>query len=475
MLSTRSPFRTSPESVGFSIGAALRLSRQASVLIPLVLAATVAVIVVLLASRFEQEQAELEGRLATQAEAEDIRSHLETRLAAALAPVEGIALMIGANGLPPTEAFATVGEELAKREPLFLSLALAPDLVIREVYPRAENIAAIGVDFRSVPVDEGALRAFETQQMVLAGPLTLRQGGEALAVRVPYRITQGEWRGDAGLISITMDFPGLLREVGLADFARRHPSALRRIDADGRLSDVFYGDAGVDEESALAIDLRVPGARWRWLIDAESGVVTPSVTPAVAYGGPAGALVVVLVWLLALNRTWSSQLARRDALSGLPNRRALFDRLTRVVERRESLAGKRTVIALDLDGFKAINDAFGHGEGDRTIARVGDLLQTLRGLGVWPARRSGDEFVLLLESADPALLKTVKEKIDALPEHTRVLGEDQSGISASIGVAVLRHSDLSADDWLRRADDALYEAKRARRPELADQYLTEQP
>lgn len=448
------------------MGSALRLSRRASVFLPVVLAVAVTVIVVLLSSRSEQAKARLEARMTLQAEAEDIRSRLETRLAAALAPVEGIALMISANGLPPTKAFAIVGEELAKREPLFFSLALAPDLVIREVYPRTENVAAIGVDFRAAPVDEGAIRAFSTQQMVLAGPFSLRQGGEALAVRVPYRIANADGRGDAGLISITMDFPSLLREVGVAEFAERHPSALRRIDADGTLSEVFYGNAGVDDASVVTIDLRVPGARWRWLIDAESGAVAPLFTPAVAYGLPFGALMVVLVWLLALNRTWSSELARRDALSGLPNRRALFDRLARVVQRRDVLAGKRTVIALDLDGFKAINDLHGHGEGDRTIARVGDLLQTLRALGVWPARRSGDEFVLLLESADPALLQQLQDRIDALPEHTQVPGDDQPGIRASIGVAVLCHSDMSADDWLRRADDALYEAKRARRPRL---------
>jgi diguanylate cyclase (GGDEF)-like protein/PAS domain S-box-containing protein len=154
------------------------------------------------------------------------------------------------------------------------------------------------------------------------------------------------------------------------------------------------------------------------------------------------------------------RLAYRDELTGLPNRNSLGDRLhlelAHAKRNREPLA----LAYLDLDGFKAINDARGHAAGDelpRTVARR--MSSTLRA-GDTVARIGGDEFVLLLPSisgADEA--RRVAEKIVAAVEQPVTWNDQPMRASASIGIALYPRDGEEPESLLRRADKAMYRAK----------------
>ena len=158
------------------------------------------------------------------------------------------------------------------------------------------------------------------------------------------------------------------------------------------------------------------------------------------------------------------QRAEFDALTGLPNRGLFNDRLASAIERARRNGRTMALLFLDIDHFKGVNDSRGHGAGDELLRIVAErLLATVRGVDT-VARLAGDEFTVILEAlAEPADAEIVAMKmVEALRPPMRI-GDALVSVSTSVGLAVLESSDLDAASLLRRADEALYEAKRAGR------------
>jgi diguanylate cyclase (GGDEF)-like protein len=199
------------------------------------------------------------------------------------------------------------------------------------------------------------------------------------------------------------------------------------------------------------------------------------VAPVVIPGG----VILLVAWVWTLKRQVARQteeLAKRsaelqaqateDALTGLANRR-LF---TTIAEKEFPRAQRRgevfSVLFLDLDHFKAVNDTYGHPVGDRVLEefarRASKALRDYDTL----ARYGGEEFVALLRDADRDEALGVAKRVWTACRSTGFeVGEGQTAISVttSIGVAVLSRDDQSFHQVLRRADEALYRAKKAGR------------
>lgn len=166
------------------------------------------------------------------------------------------------------------------------------------------------------------------------------------------------------------------------------------------------------------------------------------------------------------------QLAYFDALTGLPNRRLLLDRLTQSMVSAQRAQQSVAVLFLDLDHFKTINDARGHATGDRLLVQVGQRLGTLVAAGDTVARLGGDEFVILsplpadCESPVQAALALASVVRAALEQPFALDGQAHS-TSGSIGVTLLPRAGQSPEDVLREADTAMYRAKAAGRNRIA--------
>lgn len=168
------------------------------------------------------------------------------------------------------------------------------------------------------------------------------------------------------------------------------------------------------------------------------------------------------------------QMSHLDALTGCYNRRMFDARLPAEMERSCRYGRPLSLIFVDIDHFKAINDAHGHGAGDQVLRVVaGRLLESVRRQIDWVVRYGGEEFIVVLperSSVDGALLA---ERLRVLIESTPVALNGKSiAVSASFGVAEYRHTD-GTDELLGRADEALYRAKDQgrNRVEVADQIL----
>jgi diguanylate cyclase (GGDEF)-like protein len=159
-----------------------------------------------------------------------------------------------------------------------------------------------------------------------------------------------------------------------------------------------------------------------------------------------------------------SQLAHFDMLTGLPNRALFLERLDETVARTTRLKEKCAILFLDLDGFKHVNDTLGHSVGDVLLAEVGRrLARTVRGCDT-VARLGGDEFVVILGGlSDAAQAGDVARHILQSVSEIDSVGDNQTDVSFSIGIAMYPRDAQDAQELLMRADTAMYQAKDAGR------------
>jgi diguanylate cyclase (GGDEF)-like protein len=150
--------------------------------------------------------------------------------------------------------------------------------------------------------------------------------------------------------------------------------------------------------------------------------------------------------------------AATDALTGLPNKRALEDALKRQLAQASRAVEPLAVCMLDLDHFKKVNDVHGHERGDEVLAAVGDVLaESIRDSDI-AGRFGGEEFLVLLPRTDANGARTIAEKLRRAVARTSVTGIDRA-VTTSIGIAVFPNDAVDRETLLRLADRALYTAK----------------
>jgi len=156
------------------------------------------------------------------------------------------------------------------------------------------------------------------------------------------------------------------------------------------------------------------------------------------------------------------RIAHYDPLTGVPNRRLLSDRLSQALARTRRTGRMVAVCYLDLDGFKVVNDRFGHAGGDTLLVEVTNRLKGCLRTDDTLARLGGDEFVLLLtELAQPQEARLALERVlSAIRQPVEIEGKSVA-VSASIGVTLYPADEVDADTLLRHADQAMYLAKEA--------------
>ncbi|EXJ13938.1 GGDEF domain-containing protein [Imhoffiella purpurea] len=158
------------------------------------------------------------------------------------------------------------------------------------------------------------------------------------------------------------------------------------------------------------------------------------------------------------------ELATTDSLTGVFNRRHFFEQLRLQLARLDRLDERCSLMMLDLDHFKRINDGYGHAVGDRVLQRfAGHCRRVLRQTDVI-GRIGGEEFAVLLPGQDLESAMTVAERLRTLVAEDRIETDRGSvGVTLSLGVTELDEDDEDPDRVLGRADEALYEAKESGR------------
>ncbi|MTW20377.1 GGDEF domain-containing protein [Allochromatium palmeri] len=157
----------------------------------------------------------------------------------------------------------------------------------------------------------------------------------------------------------------------------------------------------------------------------------------------------------------NERLARTDALTQLPNRRYFMERLSQVVAQARTRSHPLSVLMMDLDHFKRVNDTFGHAAGDRVLIAFAELMRAEVRLSDLPGRLGGEEFGLYMFDVELEAALSVAERLRTHVNLMRPL-EANYQPSVSIGVAALT-PDEDIEQLLKRADDGLYRAKESGR------------
>jgi diguanylate cyclase len=157
----------------------------------------------------------------------------------------------------------------------------------------------------------------------------------------------------------------------------------------------------------------------------------------------------------------TEHLALHDALTGLPNRRLLEDRMANMLERAERNHTRAAILVVDLDGFKQINDTYGHAVGDEFLREVALRLGKVVRRADTLARSGGDEFtVLVSDILQPNGAQILAQKLQAELDRPIAVRQLQLCVSGSIGMAVYPEDGETADSLCARADADMYRAKR---------------
>ena len=213
---------------------------------------------------------------------------------------------------------------------------------------------------------------------------------------------------------------------------------------------------------------------WRTLVAALAPATQLAIMLLADAGGPAQAwsgtwLFVLIVAVAAWTGQAQLQLlvellgARHDAfhdpLTGLPNRRAAGERLAASRAHALRQGEPLSVLMLDIDHFKRVNDVHGHADGDRVLVALARALREELRAGDLAARHGGEEFLVVLPASDTAQARDAAERIRAHVQGLPLpLADATLSVTISIGVATL-HADEPCDALLARADAALYRAK----------------
>jgi diguanylate cyclase (GGDEF)-like protein len=164
-----------------------------------------------------------------------------------------------------------------------------------------------------------------------------------------------------------------------------------------------------------------------------------------------------------------SQMANTDSVTGLPNRRALDERLQEELRLAEQTQLPFSVVMMDLDGFKAVNDTFGHNFGDELLYSLFNFLAQRMRSSDFLARYGGDELTLVMRNTDIDAARTVTKKvIDLMQDYQFGFPKGKEmvlGITA--GIAVYPTHASTPSDLIRAADSALYHAKKYNRGQYA--------
>ena len=260
------------------------------------------------------------------------------------------------------------------------------------------------------------------------------------------------------------------------------PAVGRGVDPELAGLPVGVTDSDLDGGVTVAV-AEVPDLPWRVALMAPSdGLYEPvasslgdwAVWVALAAGG---GLVALLAVRLGRARQDATDAANTDALTGLPNRRAMQAALHRTADGTLRRGAPLAALMVDIDHFKAINDTYGHDAGDEVIRATADLLaDTVRG-GDIAGRWGGEEFLLLLPHSDQSAAVVVAERVRRAIERMAPPTPALTGVrvTASLGVAATASGDLH--ELLLAADAALYAAKEGgrNRVEVADPIPSDAP
>ncbi len=342
------------------------------------------------------------------------------------------------------------------------NLTVAVGHRISYIHPLAGNEKALGLLYPDLPTQWTAVKkTIDSGKPALLGPVKLVQGGKGLIYRAPMFINGHYW----GMLSSVFDSESLLVAMFADSKASGLEVAIRGADGLGMQGEVFWGETGLfTDKNAQLIDVDIPGGKW--VLAVRSTATDEGRNKRWLLQGLVCLLALALAWSVLIVLSQRSRLARLalfDALTGLPNRMLIDDRVDRAMANlRRDPAKTCLLMFVDLDRLKLINDQYGHHAGDLALQSTADRVRSTVREADTVGRWGGDEFLLFMENVDRSKIGELCAKIYSAVEQPFEYRGNQLTMGVSIGYALAPDDGSRMDDLLRVADERMYADKKSR-------------
>ncbi len=418
----------------------------------------------------------------------EIRARLEGELTRLVAHGLGIRSYVAQFDDKPFDPanFSEIAIDLVEENPSVRSIGLAPDNVLRAVYPNKPNQAALGLDYRrNLAQWPSVLKAMETREVVIAGPTDLLQGGRALLVRIPVfpPAFPGQPVPDRsywGVATLVLDEDAMLVAAGVMEVVNGLQISVIDQNSANETEDTIFGNDELRTADNVSLPLHLPGGlQWEMLGYPLTGWARAGNDAWLTQlaGGLISLVFGAMAFLLVSEVYKVRSMALQDPLTGLANRRLLEDRMLQLVAQCDRNGVGFEIFYVDLDAFKPVNDRFGHTVGDQLLIEIGRRLQGQVRQTDTVARIGGDEFIVLTTgNMRRNEKKTFQERLSEKVAEGFEFSGASVDVSASFGSASYPADALTMDDLLKVADGRMYaEKEQSKRSPTSGLQSTELP
>lgn len=376
------------------------------------------------------------------------------------------------------DGFRNIATELLNANASIRSIGIAPDNILRAVYPLEPNEGAIGLDYRSNAAQWPAVeQAMLSREIVVSGPVDLVQGGRALLIRIPvfparYTSQPLSERSYWGVATLVLDETNLLASSGVLPAPEgMQISVVSKADEEAGRK-LLFGDAIPGDVDPVGVTMLLPGGiEWELLGYPEEGWRSAGKEVWITqFVGSVLALVFSVMTFLLISEIYRARsIALHDPLTGLANRRLLEERMNQLAAMCERSGVGFEIFYLDIDAFKPVNDNYGHSVGDQLLIEIGQRLQSQTRDYDTVARVGGDEFIVLTpgnmrQAEKETFVTRLMERVNAAFEFSGT----QIGIRSSIGSASYPMDAATMSDLLRVADARMYAQKARSKPQASN-------
>jgi diguanylate cyclase len=410
----------------------------------------------------EQQRIRVRGELG--ARTAGAAQAIERQLTASFSATNMLAALVR-QGNGRVAGFGEIAPEIQRQFPGVGTLALAPDGVVRAVYPPDSTGAPAGLDILDDPQRRGgAIAALRSRTATLTGPLDIDGYGNAMIARQPVfmrrngSVDEQFW----GFVVVVVNLPELLRGAHLADTLGSDIAyrLTRPGNAAGETVDILQSEPGRLHQPVQAA-IVVPGGQW--LLEAVPTAGWSNMFGRIEFWGMLLAVAVGsgMFHLLLRQQRSLAEMALYDPLTGLANRAHFRERAAFALNHARRHGLHLAVLFIDLDGFKLINDRHGHDIGDVLLREIAQrMLANVRNVDT-VARVGGDEFVVVLSGlASTAEHEGVRTKLESVLRRPHVVNGRRLRVGVSLGASVYPDHGETLEELIAQADRSMYRSKR---------------
>ncbi len=337
----------------------------------------------------------------------------------------------------------------------YKNVTILPDGIADYVYPIEGNEDIIGDNIFEIPgrAIEANL-AYEQREVIVSGPYELTQGGEAFIARKAVFIDNEFW----GFVAVVVDKSMLLDKINIAAFANsaykyHFSSTVNNLD-----TKVISESENFNPDNSQWVTIELPNGYWSFGIEQKSNILLYTVVIAILLVGYfLSFLVSRYIKKIENNLKIANKEIYLDKLTGVNNRK-LLDRLQNDFSINNI---DYTVVYIDLNDFKPINDTYGHDVGDEVLITFSNKLQAIIRDTDFIIRMGGDEFLIILpKTITEAGISTFCQRLNDIKVTPIVIGNVNLKINFSFGYAISNVDGGSLTEVIEKADNKMYISKR---------------